>query len=166
MATIDTTRALPFVPEVDDALPSHYRTMFLIRRFEEAAERQYKAARIGGYCHLSSGQEAATVGTVAATVTATPVEVTWDLGDGTQLTCDDAGTPYDPGRPPGDQRSSCTHVFTRSSRRLAGGSYQVDATVSYTVSWTATTGEGGALGTLTRSATVPVRLTEAQALIR
>lgn len=43
-----------------------YRTMVLIRRFEEAAERQYKAARIGGYCHLSSGQEATTVGTVEA----------------------------------------------------------------------------------------------------
>lgn len=43
-----------------------YRTMVLIRRFEEEAERQYKAARIGGYCHLSSGQEAATVGTVEA----------------------------------------------------------------------------------------------------
>ena len=43
-----------------------YGTMALIRHFEEAAERQYKAARIGGYCHLSSGQEAATVGTVEA----------------------------------------------------------------------------------------------------
>jgi pyruvate dehydrogenase E1 component alpha subunit len=43
-----------------------YGEMILIRRFEEAAERQYKAARIGGYCHLSSGQEAATVGTVAS----------------------------------------------------------------------------------------------------
>ena len=43
-----------------------YGTMVLIRLFEEAAERQYKAARIGGYCHLSSGQEAATVGTVEA----------------------------------------------------------------------------------------------------
>lgn len=40
--------------------------MVLIRLFEEEAERQYKAARIGGYCHLSSGQEAATVGTVGA----------------------------------------------------------------------------------------------------
>ena len=45
---------------------SRYRTMYLIRLFEEEAERQYKAARIGGYCHLSSGQEAATVGTVEA----------------------------------------------------------------------------------------------------
>src|ERR1700756_2450161 len=64
MATIDTTSA-PVDPDVAD-LYEHYRTMFLIRRFEEAAERQYKAARIGGYCHLSSGQEAATVGAVAA----------------------------------------------------------------------------------------------------
>jgi pyruvate dehydrogenase E1 component alpha subunit len=43
-----------------------YGTMALIRNFEEAAERQYKAARIGGYCHLSSGQEAVTVGTMEA----------------------------------------------------------------------------------------------------
>jgi pyruvate dehydrogenase E1 component alpha subunit len=64
MATIDL-RPPPVDPDVGD-LFEHYRTMFLIRRFEEAAERQYKAARIGGYCHLSSGQEAATVGTVAA----------------------------------------------------------------------------------------------------
>jgi pyruvate dehydrogenase E1 component alpha subunit len=43
-----------------------FRTMALIRLFEETAERQYKAARIGGYCHLSSGQEAVTVGSVEA----------------------------------------------------------------------------------------------------
>jgi pyruvate dehydrogenase E1 component alpha subunit len=41
-----------------------YELMVLSRVFETEAERQYKAARIGGYCHLSSGQEAATVGTV------------------------------------------------------------------------------------------------------
>jgi pyruvate dehydrogenase E1 component alpha subunit len=64
MAVIDRTDA-PLDLDVDD-LFGHYRTMFLIRRFEEAAERQYKAARIGGYCHLSSGQEAATVGAVSA----------------------------------------------------------------------------------------------------
>jgi len=43
-----------------------YRQMVLIREFEIESERQYKAARIGGYCHLSSGQEATTVGTVTA----------------------------------------------------------------------------------------------------
>ena len=42
-----------------------YETMVLIRLFEPEAERQYKQANIGGYCHLSTGQEAATVGAVA-----------------------------------------------------------------------------------------------------
>ena len=40
--------------------------MLLIREFEPEAERQYKKARIGGYCHLATGQEAATVGAIAA----------------------------------------------------------------------------------------------------
>ena len=43
-----------------------YEQMLLIRTFETEAERQYKAARIGGYCHLSSGQDAATVGATHA----------------------------------------------------------------------------------------------------
>src|SRR4051812_11971562 len=41
-----------------------YRTMVLIRRFEERTEEQYTRARIGGYCHLAIGEEAATVGVV------------------------------------------------------------------------------------------------------
>jgi pyruvate dehydrogenase E1 component alpha subunit len=43
-----------------------YEQMLLIRVFETEAERQYKAARVGGYCHLSSGQEATCVGVVDA----------------------------------------------------------------------------------------------------
>lgn len=43
-----------------------WEQMLLIREFETATERAYKAALIGGYCHLSSGQEAATVGTMHA----------------------------------------------------------------------------------------------------
>ena len=38
------------------------RAMMLIRRFEERTEEQYTRARIGGYCHLAIGEEAATVG--------------------------------------------------------------------------------------------------------
>jgi pyruvate dehydrogenase E1 component alpha subunit len=55
--------ATPISPE---RMLEMYERMMLIRRFEEEAERQYKAARIGGYCHLSSGQEATSVGTVEA----------------------------------------------------------------------------------------------------
>lgn len=49
-----------------ETMLARYERMQLIRIFEEEAERQYKAARIGGYCHLSSGQEACTVGAVDA----------------------------------------------------------------------------------------------------
>jgi pyruvate dehydrogenase E1 component alpha subunit len=49
-----------------DTLRGLYEQMVLIRAFETESERQYKAAKIGGYCHLSSGQEATTVGAVHA----------------------------------------------------------------------------------------------------
>lgn len=55
-------------PPVDVATTplGRYERMVLIRRFETEAERQYKLARIGGYCHLSSGQEAVTIGAIDA----------------------------------------------------------------------------------------------------
>jgi pyruvate dehydrogenase E1 component alpha subunit len=43
-----------------------FRTMALIRRFEERTEEQYTRARIGGYCHLAIGEEGATVGAIDA----------------------------------------------------------------------------------------------------
>jgi pyruvate dehydrogenase E1 component alpha subunit len=50
--------------------PSELRQLFelmlLVRAFEPEAERQYKKARIGGYCHLATGQEATHVGAVGA----------------------------------------------------------------------------------------------------
>jgi pyruvate dehydrogenase E1 component alpha subunit len=55
---------LAIAPHTD--LLAMYEMMLLIRVFETEAERQYKAAKIGGYCHLSSGQEATCVGVVEA----------------------------------------------------------------------------------------------------
>jgi pyruvate dehydrogenase E1 component alpha subunit len=54
------------VAQADRVRTDLYERMVLIRLFETEAERQYKAARIGGYCHLSSGQEAASVGVIEA----------------------------------------------------------------------------------------------------
>lgn len=55
---------MAIAPHTD--LLAMYEQMLLIRVFETEAERQYKAAKIGGYCHLSSGQEATCVGVVDA----------------------------------------------------------------------------------------------------
>ena len=57
-----------------------YRLMRLIREFETEAERQYKLARIGGYCHLSSGQEAATVGSFGALTVPIGAEIASHVG--------------------------------------------------------------------------------------
>lgn len=60
------TRSKPASAEAIAERLGDYEQMCLIRDFEQEAERQYKAAKIGGYCHLSSGQEATTVGVVRA----------------------------------------------------------------------------------------------------
>ncbi|MGH6955086.1 MAG: thiamine pyrophosphate-dependent enzyme, partial [Caulobacteraceae bacterium] len=45
-----------------ELLLSLYRTMLLIRRFEERAGQLYGMGLIGGFCHLYIGEEAVAVG--------------------------------------------------------------------------------------------------------
>lgn len=47
----------------DELRHAHY-LMVLIRRFEEKAFEMYTRAKIGGYCHLNIGEEAAVLGAV------------------------------------------------------------------------------------------------------
>lgn len=54
-----TPKAKPFTREEDIAA---YRSMLLIRRFEEKAGQLYGMGHIGGFCHLYIGQEAVVVG--------------------------------------------------------------------------------------------------------
>src|ERR1051325_4908713 len=49
-------------PEWTDIL----RQMILIRRFEEATEREFRRGKIGGYLHVYSGQEAVASGILSA----------------------------------------------------------------------------------------------------
>src|SRR5687767_7261426 len=41
------------------------RDMLLYRRFEEKAEEAYAIGKIGGFCHLHIGQEAAAAGSIS-----------------------------------------------------------------------------------------------------
>ena len=50
-----------------DELLSLYRTMLLIRRFEEKSAEMYALAKIAGFLHLYIGQEAVAVGCISAT---------------------------------------------------------------------------------------------------
>ena len=107
----------------------------------------------------------ASIGDVSATVHAVPVAVEWNTGDGGYLLCDQ-GTPYDLSRPARAQISSCTHTFQNSTTRRWPGFHTMVATQRWIVWWNASTGESGDLGFLFRSATRPIRVIEAQALVR
>jgi len=52
-----------FTPEEER---SAYRTMLLLRRFEEKAGQMYGMGLIGGFCHLYIGQEAVVTGIMMA----------------------------------------------------------------------------------------------------
>ncbi|CAB4323476.1 unannotated protein [freshwater metagenome] len=106
----------------------------------------------------------ASIGDVSATVHAVPVGVDWDAGDGGHELCD-RGAAYDIRRAARAQSSDCTHVFQRSSAGEPGGVRRIIATQRWVAWWSSSTGEGGALGILSRSAATQLRVVELQALV-
>lgn len=107
----------------------------------------------------------ASIGSVWAGVAAWPETSYWEFSDGTGIWCD-RGIAYDIFRDPRDQSSGCTHTFTRTSAFNADGVEWVRVTVTWGVEWTSSEMGGEPLGTLTRSTDLPVRVVEAQALVR
>jgi hypothetical protein len=108
----------------------------------------------------------ASVPNETATVVATPVSVTWTMGDGAKVTCRGPGVPYDPNRPPEGQRTNCSHTYKRSSAGQPGQRYAVSATTTWSLSWTATgvVTASGTLAPLLRTTTTTLRVAEAQAI--
>lgn len=102
----------------------------------------------------------ASLGGTAATVTADPTAVNWDMGDGTVHVCPGPGTAYGT-----TDRTDCAHVWRDRSTATAAGTFPVTATVDWHVTWTATNGATGDLGTLTSATTAAVTVVEAQAVI-
>ena len=94
-------------------------------------------------------QATATLDGVTATVTATPtcVRPGRPARRGPTSPATGPGTAYDPTRPADAQHSTCTLLFETA------GPEQLTATVTYAVSWTASTGDHGDLDPLTRRAT-------------
>ena len=108
----------------------------------------------------------ASVPGVTATVTATPTKVTWNMGNGDQVVCNGPGTPFDFSRPEESQATDCSYTYRHSSTSQPGGVYQVSATMTYDVSWSAEGAPGGgALPAIESSPeTFPVRVIEIHAV--
>jgi hypothetical protein len=106
----------------------------------------------------------ASVPNESATVTATPVSVTWTMGDGTKVVCRGPGTPYTARTDPARPSPTCGHTYRRSSARQAGLRYPVAATTTWALRWTATGAvtTSGTLAPLLRTSTVSLRVAEAQ----
>jgi len=109
----------------------------------------------------------AKAGGVTATVTATPTQVDWNMGDGDSLTCDGPGVVYDPSEPASAQSTYCSYTWTRPSYDQPGGTFSVTATIIYSVT-TAVTGAPDPTPTLGTtpgpSAQIAVTVTEVEAL--
>ena len=108
----------------------------------------------------------ATAGPVSATVSATPVRVEWDMGNGDAVTCGGPGRVYEKrfaGRP---AATDCRYTYRHSSAGRPAESYDVTATVVWAATWSGSDGDGGDLGELTSQATEPVRVAEVQALVQ
>ena len=109
------------------------------------------------------------VGPVWARVTATPVTLTFDPGNGGgAVACSGPGTPYVVGRY-GEHAASptCDYVYRRSSASASGGVVTAAYAIGWRVSWTGSTGTaaaGGDLPDMTSRAAATWAVVEAQAL--
>jgi hypothetical protein len=110
-------------------------------------------------------RQSASAGAVTATVTATPRQVTWDLGNGDSVTCNGPGTAYDTSIPAEEQTTDCSYTYTSTSAGQPGDAYEVTATIEWSVEWTVSgAAGGGALPALFTAAPTSVRVAELQAL--
>jgi hypothetical protein len=105
----------------------------------------------------------ASAGGITITATANVLHVTWSMGDGIEVVCDTAGTPYKPSYGRKDS-PDCGHTYKTSSAREADDAFTVTATSSWVITW-AGAGQTGTvrLDGLTRS--TEIRIGEAQVLV-
>lgn len=102
----------------------------------------------------------ASVPGLAITATAQATSITWDMGDGTTVTCSSAGTPYVTGA---IHSPTCEHVYTATSAGQPDDAFTITGTTTWEVTW-AGGGTAGSL-TVTRTAFTTVRIGEMQVLV-
>ena len=111
--------------------------------------------------------ESASAGGASVTATATPVSMTWSMGDGGSVTCRGPGTPYpsDPAAHPPLSSPTCGWTYERPSATTQARSFPVTATVDWQVAWSGTGNSGGTFPNLRTSSGTQVQVTEVQALV-
>lgn len=105
----------------------------------------------------------ASAGGITVTATARVHDVTWSMGDGTEVVCTTAGTPYLPKF--GDRPSpDCGHRYEKSSFREPNGRYVVTATSDWVITWSGA-GQTGTIRLNGLQRSVEIAVGEAQVLV-
>jgi hypothetical protein len=100
----------------------------------------------------------ASAGAVTVTATAKVSKVVWRMGDGTSVTCNGPGTPYQASQAMAES-PTCGHTYSRTSA-AAGGKFEVSAVSTWAIDWQG----GGETGQFTeiRETDVQVAIGEVQ----
>ncbi|MEV2276810.1 hypothetical protein AB0I72_14640 [Nocardiopsis sp. NPDC049922] len=100
------------------------------------------------------------------TITATPRESRWAMGDGEEVVCEGPGTAFDPERhDPESASPDCGHAYTRASVAREGGTYTLTTGVVWDIAWEFSDGTAGARDSVTTTSEVEVAVDEAQGLV-
>lgn len=104
----------------------------------------------------------ASAGGITARAEAVATAIVWEMGDGTQVTCDQ-GLAWQPGMDVLDP--PCGHRYARASRDQPDGRYQITAVTTWEVEWSVN-GPSAASGTVTLhpESTTSLRIEEIQVL--
>lgn len=103
-------------------------------------------------------QVTATTGSLSSTVTARVRSTTWELGDGTTVTCSGTGVVWRPAD--GDRPAPCGHTY-----RQVRDPNTVSVRITWEITWTSSTGAGGSFPDVTSVATsVPHPVQEIQSI--
>ncbi|HEU0089855.1 MAG TPA: hypothetical protein VFQ77_19770 [Pseudonocardiaceae bacterium] len=100
---------------------------------------------------------------VSVTATATPTRVVWSMGDGTEVTCTSAGTPFPAGTDPAASSPDCGHTYRFSSLGRPGDAFPVVATVFWSVRWSGA-GQSGVFDGLTTTSEAAFTVVESQSV--
>jgi len=108
----------------------------------------------------------ASIPTLSVTATATVESTTWTTGDsGDEITCDGVGVAWTPGTP-SDREAPCGHTYTaHGSPLLDSEPFTITVTQTWHVTWQASNGESGDLGTIAGpTATITYEVREIQTI--
>jgi len=116
---------------------------------------------VGNWSQLTAS---ASAGGLTATITAEPVRAAWNMDEGT-VTCASAGATYEPSIAPDAQSTDCSFTYQHSSGIRTDGNFHASGTLVWHMRWSATNGQGGDLGEISRTSAFTMRVEESQALV-